>query len=176
MKTKSFLVRSRNYQAKVRAAVSEASVFKPEPEQKIQNLELQSQNQNKYFNLCQKSKPSKEHLFSLITSETRQRGVIQFLEALPCNRATKPTKSQRLNAMPELILKTEFYPCGFLQGEFYPKRFSHRCTHFSCHNPKGQIQSSSHHVAINFCGDYGKAFKRCNKVSRCEFSGGVGFW
>ena len=119
MKTKSFLARSLNHRAKVRATVSEASVFEPEPEPKSQNFELQSQSQNKYFNLCQKSKPFKEHLFSLITSETRQRGVIQFLEALPCNKATKPSKSHRLNPVPELIPS---YIRVFLLSFDYPSR------------------------------------------------------
>ena len=122
MKTKSFLARSLNHRAKDRATVSEASVFEPEPEPKSQNFELQSQSQNKYFNLCQKSKPFKEHLFSLITSETRQRGVIRFLEALPCNRAKKPSKSHRLNLVPELIpsiLKSFLFPFDY--PNFEPK-------------------------------------------------------
>ena len=173
MKTKSFLARSLNHHAKVRATVSEASVFEPEPEPKSQNFELQSQSQYKYFNLCQKSKPFKEHLFSLITSETRQRGVIQFLEALPCNKATKPSKSHRLNPVPELI--PSYIRVFLLSFDYLPGKECSICFLEKCQKPEEKQQLFSSLCRDYFRSDYAQTLVE-EGISRCELSGGVGFW
>ena len=173
MKTKSFLARSLNPHAKVRVTVSEASVFEPEPEPKSQNFELQSQSQYKYFNLCQKSKPFKEHLFSLITSETRQRGVIQFLEALPCNKATKPSKSHRLNPVPELI--PLYIRVFLLSFDYLPGKECSICFLEKCQKPEEKPQLFSSLCRDYFSSDYAHTLSWKRSSVRCELSGGVGY-